>query len=89
MLGIGDTICAIHFRGPSIRQVSFNTLFSGSPAFRGTDLLSKYMDSLNGINDSILRHLILTYGSSHFAKTAYRFEPTHDANSVTCLLPIR
>lgn len=39
MLGIGDTICAIHFRGPSIRQVSFNTLFSGSPAFRGTDLL--------------------------------------------------
>ncbi len=69
--------------------MSFNTLFSGSPAFRGTDLLSKYMDSLNGINDSILRHLILTYGSSHFAKTAYRFEPTHDANSVTCLLPIR
>ncbi len=39
VLGIGGTICAIHFRGPSIRQVSFNTLFSGSPAFRGTDLL--------------------------------------------------
>lgn len=39
VLDIGDTICAIHFRGPSIRQVSFNTLFSGSPAFRGTDLL--------------------------------------------------
>jgi len=26
---IGDTICAIHFRGPSIRQGSFNTLISG------------------------------------------------------------
>ena len=61
--------------------MSFNTLFSGSPTFRGTDLLSKYMDSLNGISDSILRHLILTYGSSHFARTAYRFEPTHNANS--------
>lgn len=80
VLGIGGTICAIHFRGPSIRQVSFNTLFSGSPAFRGTDLLSKYMDSLNGISGSTLRHLILTYGSSHFARTAYRFEPTRNAN---------
>lgn len=81
MLGIGDTMCAIHFRGPSIRQGSFNTLFNGSTAFRGTDLLSKYMDSLNGINDSILRHLILAYGSSHFAKTAYRSKPTRNANS--------
>ena len=26
---IGNTICAIHFRGPSIRQGSFNTLISG------------------------------------------------------------
>jgi len=88
MLGIGDTICAIHFRGPSIRQGSFNTLVNGSPAFRGTDLLSKYKDSLNGINDSILRHLILAYGSSHFARTAYRFEPTRNANSLR-VLPIR
>ena len=62
--------------------MSFNTLFSGSPAFRGTDLLSEYMDSLNGISDSILRHLILTYGSSHFARTAYRFKPTRNANSL-------
>ena len=29
MYGIGCTICAIHFRGPSIRRGSFNTLFSG------------------------------------------------------------
>ena len=81
MLEIGDTICAIHFRGPSIRQVSFNTLFSGSPTFRVTDLLSRYMDTLNGISDSILRHLILTYGSSHYASTAYQYEPTCNANS--------
>lgn len=39
------------------------------------------MDSLNGISDSILRHLILAYGSSHFAITAYRLEPTRNANS--------
>jgi len=38
------------------------------------------MDTLNGINGSTLRHLILTYGSSHFAMTAYRSEPTHKAN---------
>lgn len=61
--------------------MSFNTLFSGSPAFRGTDLLSEYMDSLNGISGSILRHLILAYGSSHFARTAYRSEPTRNADS--------
>lgn len=29
MYGIGSTMCAIHFRGPSIRQGSFNTLISG------------------------------------------------------------
>ncbi len=29
VLSIGNTICAIHFRGPSIRQGSFNTLISG------------------------------------------------------------
>lgn len=27
--GIGSTMCAIHFRGPSIRQGSFNTLING------------------------------------------------------------
>jgi len=44
------------------------------------------MDSLNGISDGILRHLILTYGSSHFAMTAYRSEPTHNANSFVAFL---
>lgn len=27
--GIGSTMCAIHFQGPSIRQGSFNTLING------------------------------------------------------------
>lgn len=56
------------------------------PAFRDTDLLSKYMDSLNGINGSILRHLISTSGSSRFAMTAYRSEPTRSAYSLTRFL---
>jgi len=53
------------------------------PAFRDTDLLSKYMDSLNGISASILGHLISTFGSSRLAMTAYRSEPTHNAYSLT------
>lgn len=51
------------------------------PTFRDTDLLSKYMDALNGFTGSKLGHLMSTFGSSHFAMTAYRSEPTRNYDS--------